>query len=245
MEKGNKDRQAIIESIRLKVEHDQAHYLKAGSGPPVVLIHGGASDSRDWVSTLAALSHRYSLYAPDLIGFGQSDRTKDGYYLSDFSEFILGFIETLGLEHPTLVGHSFGGRLCLELALRHPEKVSKLVLVDAAGLGKVSLWGNLLLTSFWAIRQLLRIQQPFPKFLARDGEDTNWLCLDELSNLRIPTLIVWKRYDPYLPLALARRAKELIPGARLEVLPGYGHAPHGQNKDSFNRVLLDFLDHNQ
>ena len=232
-----------MESLRLKVNDHQAHYLKAGSGPPVVLIHGGASDSRDWVSTMTALCHRYRLYAPDLIGYGLSDRNKDGYYFSDFVEFILGFIETLGLEYPVLVGHSFGGRVCLEIALRHPEKVRKLVLVDASGLGKVSTLGTVVPTVFWAIRKLLGRRQPYPQFLTRDGEDTHWLCVDELPKLKTPTLIIWKRHDPYLPLALARRAKELIPGAHLAVLPGYGHAPHAQNKDSFNSLLLDFLDH--
>ena len=243
MAKGIKGRQTGIESLKLKVNDNQAHYLKAGSGPPVVLIHGGASDSRDWVSTMATLCHRYSLYAPDLIGFGLSDRTKDGYYLSDFSEFVLGFMETLGLEHPVLVGHSFGARLCLEIALRHPEKVRKLVLIDASGLGKVSRLGNVILTAFWAIRKLLRRRQPFPKFLAREGEDPTWLCVDELPNLGTPTLIVWKRHDLYFPLAIARRAKALIPEADLAVLPGYGHAPHGQNQDAFNSLLLDYLDH--
>jgi pimeloyl-ACP methyl ester carboxylesterase len=232
-----------IDSLRLRVGDNQAHYLKAGSGPPVVLIHGGASDSQDWVYTMTALSHRYSLYAPDLIGFGLSDRNKDGYYLSDFSEFILGFIETLELEHPVLVGHSFGGRLCLEVALQHPEKLHKLVLVHAAGLGKVSVLGNIMLTGFWVIRKLLRLRQPFPKFLSREGEDTQWLCVSKLPNLRAPTLLIWKRLDPYLPLSIARRAETLIPGAQLVVLPGYGHAPHGQNKDAFNHILLDFLDH--
>ena len=53
----------------------------------------------------------------------------------------------------------------------------------------------------------------------------------------------WKRHDLHFPLAIARRAGELIPAAHLVVLPGYGHAPHEQNKDSFNRHLLDFLDH--
>jgi pimeloyl-ACP methyl ester carboxylesterase len=235
--------QAVIESLKLNVNGSQAHYLKAGSGPPVVLIHGGASDSRDWMGTLAALSHRYSLYAPDLIGFGLSDRNKDGYYLSDFTEFILGFMETLGLEHPVLVGHSFGGRLCLDIALRYPEKVSRLVLVDASGLGKISRLGNVILTGFWVVRKLLRLPQPFPKFLAREGEDTQWLCVNELPKLRTPTLIIWKRYDPYLPLSIARRAEELIPRAHLAILPGYGHAPHGQNKEAFNSLLLDFLDH--
>jgi pimeloyl-ACP methyl ester carboxylesterase len=235
--------QTSIESLKLKVNDVQAHYLKAGSGPPVMLIHGGASDSQDWVGTMAALSHRYTLYAPDLIGFGQTDRNKEGYYLSDFSEFMLGFIEALGLEHLVLVGHSFGGRLCVDIALNHPEKVRKLVLVDAAGLGNVSKFGNVVLIAFWVIRKLLRQRQPYPQFLTRDGEGNPWLCIDELPGLRTPTLLIWKRHDPYLPLTIARRAKELIPEAHLVILPGYGHAPHGQNKDAFNNHLLDFLEH--
>jgi pimeloyl-ACP methyl ester carboxylesterase len=243
MAKKIEEKQAGIESLKIKVKDHQAHYLKAGSGPPVILIHGGASDSRDWVGTMVVLCHRYSLYAPDLIGFGQSDRTKDGYYLSDFSEFVLGFIETLGLESPVLVGHSFGGRLCLEIALRHPEKVRKLVLIDSSGLGQVSILGNAALTAFWVIRKLMRRRQPYPNFLNEEGEDPTWLCVDKLPSLRTPTLIVWKRYDLYFPLSIARRAKKLIPEAQLAVLPGYGHAPHGQNQDAFNRLLLDYLDH--
>ncbi len=232
-----------MESLKLKVGDHQAHYLKAGSGPPIVLIHGGASDSRDWVSTMAALSNRYSLYAPDLIGFGQSNRNRDGYYLSDFTEFIMGFLDRLGLEKPVLVGHSFGGRLCVDIALRHPEMVRKLVLVDSSGLGKVSTFGNIVFTGFWAIRKLLRRPQPYPQFLTRPDEGNPWLCIDELPDIRTPTLIIWKRLDPYLPLAIARRAGALIAGSRLAILPGYGHAPHEQNKKAFIHLLLDFLDH--
>jgi pimeloyl-ACP methyl ester carboxylesterase len=232
-----------IESLRLEVNGHRVHYRKAGNGPPVMLIHGGASDSRDWVNTMEALAGHYGLYAPDLIGFGLSERNSTGYYLSDFSEFLLGFIEKLGLERPALVGHSFGARVCLEVALHHPEKLSRLVLVDAAGLGKVSRFGNALLTAFWALRRLWRQPQPYPKFLSHDGEDPKWLCTDELPGLRVPTLIVWKRHDLYLPISIARRAEALIPGARLAVLPGYGHAPHGQNPQAFNSLLLDFLNH--
>lgn len=232
---------AGIEGLKLNVNGHRTHYLKAGGGPPVVLVHGGASDSRDWFDTMTALTHRYTLYAPDLIGFGQSDRTRDGYYLSDFNEFILGFVDALGLEQPVLAGHSLGGRICLGIALRHPEKVRKLVLINAAGLGTVSLLGGAVLTAFWAIRKLLGWPKPHPEFLFQEGEDVHWLCIDELKNLKMPTLIVWKRHDLYFPLAIARRAGELIPGARLEVLPGYGHAPHLQNSQDFNRLLLDFL----
>jgi len=76
-----------------------------------------------------------------------------------------------------------------------------------------------------------------------NGEDKDWLCLEKLPILKVPTLIVWNRYDPYYPLSGALKAKELIPNARLEVFPGCGHAPHVKNRDFFNNLLLSFIDH--
>lgn len=234
--------QAGIENLQTDVNSYRAHYLKAGTGPPVVLLHGGASDSRDWLPTIAALSPRYTLYAPDLLGFGQNERNSEGYYLSEFSSFIVGFLEALGLERPALAGHSFGGRVCLDIALKQPEKISKLVLADAAGLGNVSRFGTFMLTGFWVARKVFRIEQPFPKFLAREGDDPSRTCLDELPKIKVPTLIIWKRYDHYYPVSIARRAAELIPRARLVIVPGLGHAPHGRTRDEFNKHLQEFLD---
>jgi pimeloyl-ACP methyl ester carboxylesterase len=243
MAKETKKGQGGIESLRLIVNGHRAHYLKAGIGPPVVLLHGGASDSRDWVGTMTALAHRFTFYAPDLIGFGQSDRNEVGYYLSDFSDFVLGFIDALQLEKLSLVGHSFGARVCLDVALKRQEQVNRLVLADASGLGKISGLGNALFTAFWALRKVLRRPQPFPRFLSKEGDDYNFVGSEVLQSLQTPTLLIWKRFDPYMPLSVARRAGELIPGARLAVLPGLGHAPNKQNRDTFNKLLLDFLDH--
>ena len=232
-----------IEGLDVELGDHQAHYLRAGSGSPVVLLHGGASDSREWAETIIALSHCYELYAPDIIGYGLSDGHRNGYYLSDFVRSTLTFIQTLGLDSQVLVGHSLGGRICLEIALRHPEMVRKLVLVDTAGFSKLTRWGIVLGFSAWVMRKVLRRRQPYPRFLKKDGEDKDWLCLEKLPILKVPTLIVWNRYDPYYPLSGALKAKELIPNACLEVFPGCGHAPHVQNRDFFNNLLLSFIDH--
>jgi pimeloyl-ACP methyl ester carboxylesterase len=233
-----------IESLRLEVNGRRIHYRKAGNGPPVVLVHGGASDSREWLDTMTTLADRFTLYAPDLIGFGQSDRDEQGYYLADFSDFLVGFMDVLQIRHPVLVGHSFGARVCLDVARFDPAKIHKLVIIDASGLGKMSPLGSVLFTMFWALRKVLGRPQPFPRFLAKEGDNYNRVGDEALMSLKIPTLLIWKSFDPYMPLALARRAQKLIPGARLAVIAGYGHAPHQQkNHQDFQRILVDFLDH--
>jgi len=236
-----------IESLELKIGKRQAHYLKAGSGPPVVLIHGGASDSNDWAETMTALSQYYSLYALDMLGYGLSDRDKTSYYLSEFVDFALGFIQTLGLDSAALalVGHSLGGRICLEIALQHPEKVRRLVLIDTVGFARLARWGTFLGATAWAIREALGRRQPYPRFLKKDGEDKDWRCLDKLTTLKVPTLVIWNSRDPYYPLREAIQAKQLIPEVRFEIFPGYGHAPHVKNRDYFNNLLLSYLNHDQ
>jgi pimeloyl-ACP methyl ester carboxylesterase len=230
-----------IESLMTTVDGHRARYLKAGSGPPVVLLHGGASDSRDWLDTMAALSSCYTLHAPDMIGFGDSDKSQPGYYLSDFTDFTAGFINELGYDSQVLVGHSLGGRVCIEIALRYPEKVSKLVLIDTVGFGKLARWGMYIGAFMYWLRKVLRMPQPYPRYLKQVHEDREWMCLDMLPQLKPPTLLVWNERDPYYSVSQATRAAELIPQVRLEVFPGYGHAPHMKSKDRFNDLLLDFL----
>ena len=231
-----------IESHKTDIDGHRTHYYKAGTGMPVILIHGGASDARDWLRTMAALADRFSFYAPDLLGFGQTERKESGYYLSDFSKFLINFIDAMQVEKPALVGHSFGARACLDTALLDPQKISKLVLIDASGLGKISGFGNALFNGFAKIRTLQKKPQPFPRFLAKEGEDYNNVSEEALSKLAMPTLLVWKQRDPYMSLSNARKAAKIIPGAKLAVFPGYGHAPHKQNREKFNQLLVEFLE---
>ncbi len=231
-----------VETLTLKVGDDSIFLRKAGEGPPVLLLHGGACDSADWVETMVPLSGSYTFYAPDLVGYGQSDRNRDGYYLSDFTDSTKGLIEALGLDSPlVIVGHSLGGRVALDIALNHPDKVRKLALIDTTGFSRLARWGSFLGTMAYLIRRLLGRPQPYPRFMMENGAVPDWVCLDRLPELKMPILILWNRRDPYYTVKGALRAKELMPQAQLEIMPRYGHAPHRTERDSFNKLLAAFL----
>ncbi|MBI2870020.1 MAG: alpha/beta fold hydrolase [Chloroflexi bacterium] len=230
-----------VDSFFLQVDGHQVHCRRAGQGPPVVLIHGGASDSRDWLGVMEALAPCYTLYAPDVIGYGRSERREQGYHFAEFIRFTTSFIEKLGLDSCALVGHSLGGQVCLELAIARPELVRKLVLVDTAGFGGITAAGNLVSAALFFWRRLRRVRQPFPVLLNNNGGDTERIYAEKLIMLKAPSLLIWQRWDLYFPLKLARRALRLMPHAELEVLPGFGHAPHLAHPAGFSRVLADFL----
>jgi 2-hydroxymuconate-semialdehyde hydrolase len=234
-----------VESLKVKAGDDRIHYLKAGGGRPVLFLHGGACDSQDWVDAMTALSGECTSYAPDLVGYGQSDNNRDGYRLSDFVECVLNFMDVLDLRDSVLVGHSLGGRVCLEIALRCPQMLQKIVVVNTAGFSRLARLGDFVATVAWLVRAIGRQPHPYPRMVKEGTRHGDWLCLDRLPNLNVPALIVWSRGDLYYPLAGAIKAADLMPKARLEVLPCYGHAPHRKQRDSFIRLLRGFVNQDE
>jgi pimeloyl-ACP methyl ester carboxylesterase len=111
------------------------NYLEAGTGAPVVLIHGsgpGVSAYANWRLTIPSLATQLRVLAPDMAGFGFSDKPGT-YSMPRWTAQLVGFLDQLGLEKVSLVGNSFGGGLALSVAANHPERVDKLVLMGACG----------------------------------------------------------------------------------------------------------------
>lgn len=128
-----------IRRRQLRISNLRVHYLSSGRGPPTVLIHGLGGSCRDWLLNIRALSNHFLVLAPDLVGFGRSDKPRS--FPSDpvtsfFPSLLNHFSTRLGLGSVNIVGHSMGGLVALQFALQFPRMVNKLVLVDSAGLGK-------------------------------------------------------------------------------------------------------------
>jgi pimeloyl-ACP methyl ester carboxylesterase len=124
------------------------HYLIAGKGTPVVLLHGYAETSHMWLPLIAKLAATHTVIAPDLRGFGDSDTPKDGYTKAAMARDVHALLQDLKLDHIRLVGHDIGLMVAYAYAAQYPANVDRIVLMDAF-LPGVGDW-----KSVWLLRDL-------------------------------------------------------------------------------------------
>jgi pimeloyl-ACP methyl ester carboxylesterase len=137
-----------------EIEAGTILYAVAGEGPPVLLLHGFGGEIWMWERQVAALSARYRLYIPDLLGYGYSDRPRVDYTPSLFIDMIRQFMDRLGVRCASLIGNSMGGGIAWAFALAYPARVDKLVLIDSIPPLVVSAVHNRLFRWFLAFRHV-------------------------------------------------------------------------------------------
>src|SRR3712207_1479973 len=125
----------VVEEHDIEVDRLPVRYLTAGTGPPLVLLHGAGDNALDWWWVMPTLAATHRVYAPDLPGSPDSARPAADYSPAFFERFVAAFVDALGIGRATFVGNSLGGLVALRVALSEPARVTALVLVDSAGLG--------------------------------------------------------------------------------------------------------------
>ena len=111
-------------------------YRTAGSGPPLLLLHGITSGSATWKDVIPQLAEHYTVIAPDLLGHGQSAKPLGDYSLGAYASGVRDLLGLLGVQDATVVGHSLGGGVAMQFAYLFPERCNRLVLVASGGLGR-------------------------------------------------------------------------------------------------------------
>lgn len=110
-------------------------YVRRGSGPVVLLLHGLACDHTTWDPVIESLARTHTVIAPDLLGHGASDKPRADYSVGGYANGMRDLLTVLGIDSATVVGHSFGGGVAMQFAYQYPERTERLVLVGSGGLG--------------------------------------------------------------------------------------------------------------
>jgi pimeloyl-ACP methyl ester carboxylesterase len=225
-------------------------YEVTGSGPPLILLHGLSGSGRWWGRNVPTFADSFRTYTVDLPGFGAS-RGVRWSRLDDIADHLADWLADEGLPKAHVVGHSLGGAVAARLAARHPERVDRLVLVDAA----IRLRGTRTIARpAPAVRTIGRGSLGFAPLLVRDllrchpwsfvaatvdALQTDWER--HLRRISAPTLVIWGERDAITPLAFGHEIAEIISGARLITMAEAGHNPMWERAEAFNAEVLRFL----
>ncbi len=125
-----------LETQRLRLHGHEVEYCMTGSGPAVLLVHGITSSLRTWRKVIPRLAEEHTVIAPDLLGHGASAKPRGDYSLGSFASGLRDILIALDVPTATVVGHSMGGGIAMQLAYQFPERVERLVLVNSGGLGR-------------------------------------------------------------------------------------------------------------
>ncbi len=257
-------------SKEITVFGQKIHYVEAGSGPTVILLHGLGGSTQAWMFNIAPLAEKYHVVVPDQIGFGKSDKPLVNYRIRTYVDFLDQFCKQLKIERASLIGNSMGGWVAAAFTAAFPDRVDKLVLVDAAGhappkdldprtfygLNPTTREGMKVLVSkvFYskAFQTDAAIDQAIAARLAAgDGYTINSITesiirgedfLDQtVKTIKNPTLIIWGRQDGLVPLSEGEQFNKDIPGSKLIVFDQCGHVPNLEKAGEFNAAVLKFL----
>ena len=122
------------------VQHVTIHgyrraFVKAGSGPALLLLHGLACDHHTWDRVIAPLAENFTVIAPDFLGHGDSDKPRADYSIGGYANGMRDLLTVLGIDKVTVVGHSFGGGVAMQFGYQFPERTERMILVSSGGLG--------------------------------------------------------------------------------------------------------------
>ncbi|MBQ2802588.1 MAG: alpha/beta hydrolase [Lachnospiraceae bacterium] len=255
----------------------RVEYLEAGEGPLVVLLHGWGSNKELYQSLINTLAVKYHVVAPDMPGAGKSEEPGEAWSVDDYCDFVEEFVSyfltaAVGGNDPQnqqviLAGHSHGGRVLIKMlgGRELPFKVTKLILIDSAGLvpektkeqlkkmkrykrGKKFL--SLPVVKFFFPNALEKFQSKSGSADYRNATPimrqtmvkvVNEDVREYLPRIKAETLLVWGDRDTATPLSDGKYMESQIPGSGLAVLPGGGHFSFLDNQHQFLAVMRSFL----
>ena len=246
----------ILQSRWAKVCGRLVHYRASTNRPnenqpPVVLVHGLGVSSRYMIPTAAHLAPHRQVYAPDLPGFGRSEKRERALNIEELAHALFGWMEAVGIPRAVLLGNSIGCQVVIDLALSRPAAVERIVLVaptvDTRARTVFRSFARLLLDvprerlSLPFIALLDYLQAGLGRTAHTFGYALQDLVEEKLPHVAHPALIVRGSRDPIVSQRWAEEVSELLPAGRLVILEGAAHAVNHNSPETLTESVLDFL----
>ncbi|MCS6845148.1 MAG: alpha/beta fold hydrolase [Caldilineales bacterium] len=223
-----------------------------GAARAILFVHGFAGCAETWQHQIVHFSREYRVVAPDLRGHGQSDAPYTRYTMDELVGDLEAIVRHLALPQPfVLVGHSFGGAICVEYAAAHPERLERLVLIATAGeypLPKAaSLAARLptaLVRPLWDYRPAWNAEVHVLKRMAVNNM-MQWQGWTLLRRLRTPTLVITGERDTYFPRYVYEDVARMIPGAQVVDIGVSKHKVQLERHQAVNRAIERFIEQDE
>lgn len=229
---------------KVKVNNISLYYEIHGEGEPLVFIGGLANDLTDYTERtkiIDMLAQHFKVIMIDNRGSGRSDKPDIPYSIEMMADDTAALMKALEVSKVYVLGISMGGRIALDLAIRYPTLVDKLVLVSTAAHVTQNL-KRFLLLGFFAKVPLSRSKYPQPKyaFVRQKKASSEYNAVDKLDQIKIPTLIMHGKKDGIVPYKLALALHHGIKGSHLNTFDG-GHMFMLPKQKEFSDAVTDFL----
>ncbi|MDX8478760.1 alpha/beta hydrolase [Mesorhizobium sp. VK24D] len=231
----------------------QMYYAVFGKGDPVLLIHGGLGHADIWASQVATLSKTHKVIVADSRGHGRSTRTDEPYGYDLMASDYLALLDYLKIDKTALVGWSDGGIIGIDIALHHPERLTRLF-AQAANVTTDGVDPGVMTNKTFAAyidrsgrdyKKLSKTPDQYDAFVAQIShmwESQPAWTKELLGKITTPTAIVAGDHDEAIKRAHTEYMASAIPGAKLIILPNASHFAMLQAPDEYSQAALDFID---
>ncbi|MCR5097556.1 MAG: alpha/beta hydrolase [Lachnospiraceae bacterium] len=254
--------------MNISVDGYNINYKITGGGDEtVVMLQGWGTTMEMYDSVAATISDRCRFIQLDLPGFGGSDEPKQPWSVADFSDFFCKFLDALDVKRVTLIGHSYGGRMIIDLATREsiPFEIERIVLIDSAGImPQRSAKQKTRIRMYKMIKKIADVEliyKLFPELIdewrSRQGsadyraaspmmrqclvKAVNEDMTERLPGIRQEVLLIWGDADTATPISDAKKMESLIPNAGLCVLEGCGHYSFLEQPGIFANIMRTYF----
>lgn len=246
----------IFKEKKIIIDGSPLAYFKEGEkGLPVILLHGWGQSKETWIKIIKNLEKKYIVYALDLPGFGKTPLIKNVLTINDYEKIIEEFININKIKKPILLGHSFGGKIALEFAIKQKNKINKLILYSSSAFPKKGILNSTISLGIKILRSKFLVLPIMLYLIVRKKEYKKFKILLEIykkqktksfnkenTKIKIKTLLIYGKYDTICSSFYGKELNKIIPNSKLFIFEKSSHLAHLEEEKKFIKEITRFME---